>query len=125
MNKVALFIVILMILAAFPGTSHAYWYIVSESGKVVAKCDYQPSLTDIASRNELAIWSDEDIKLSNAEYNSNKKIKKHKKTTNELKAEAIKEEKATEEAYVRKELRNMAIERLKEKGHTFKHVEER
>lgn len=121
MKYITLILVITVVLSLFPALSHADWYIVSESGKVVAKTTYQPSLTDIASRNEIAIWSDEDIELSKAAYDD-KKIKKYKKTAKELKAEAVKTEKSTEEAFVRKEMRKMAMERLKEKGHTFKHI---
>lgn len=121
MKHIMLILIITVIISQFPGTSHAYWYIVSKSGKVVAKCDYQPSLTDIASRGELAIYSDEKIELNEAEYDD-KKITRHRKTAKELKIEAIKREKATEEAFINKEMRKMAMERLINGGHSFKHA---
>ena len=53
----------------------ADWYVVNQNDEVVVKCDYQPDTADLESRNEIAIYMEEDISLLDAEYRGNKIVR--------------------------------------------------
>lgn len=40
------------------------WYIFNKNGECVSMCDFEPNLEDLATRNEIAIESEQDYELS-------------------------------------------------------------
>ncbi len=78
----------LMLLVARP--VFADYYVVNLDNEVIAKCDYQPDTKDLESRNEIAVFIEEDIALEEAEYRGSKLVK-HVKTAGEIQAEEDKE----------------------------------
>ena len=39
------------------------YYVFKQNGKIVAKCDYKPSIQDIQSRQEKAVYIDKDVDI--------------------------------------------------------------
>ena len=57
-TKLTIFLIMLTMLVskvAYAGS----WYVVNEEDKVMVQCDYEPDSEDIASRNEIKVYSDE------------------------------------------------------------------
>lgn len=97
----------------------ASFYIVNQDDRVVAKAEYVPSEADLSTRNEISVYSKDDIPLEKAEYRGGK-IVEHKETTAE-KAEKVKVAEATAESnLIEKRMRRMACEKLVEEGQTLK-----
>ena len=51
-----------------------FWYIVDSNGNIIAKINYKPDFQDLASRNEIGIFSSKDIPFGEAEYKDGKII---------------------------------------------------
>lgn len=101
----------------------AFW-IIDIDNNIIAKCQYIPSQVDLESRNEVAIYMEEDITFEEAEYRGNK-IVRHVKTADEIQDEVDKEEKISEEEIVADRIRNNAIDELEAEGISFKHIKKK
>ena len=80
-------------------TSEASWYVIDANNKVNVKCEYEPDTKDLKSRNEFAVFVNQDIPLFEAEYR-NSKIIRHTKTASEILEEKKKEEEGAEEILI-------------------------
>lgn len=116
-------ILIIMILLALGivGVCRADWYVVDQNNKVVVRTGYQPDQKDLDTRGEVAIFSKEKIRLSEAEYRGNKIVKK-KKTQAEEKIEKDRLEKEQEMKIIKNKMMKLSYETLKQEGKAFKHV---
>lgn len=94
---------ILIALFLITPLASANWYVVNIDNEVIAKCDYQPDTKDLESRDEIAVFSEEDIELIEVEYRGNK-IKKHIKTASEIQEEEAKQ--------VERERHSLIMERM-------------
>lgn len=103
--------------------ANAYYYTVNNDNKVLAVTEYLPDETDLASREEIAVYSEEIINLEQAEYR-NGKIIVHKKTSDELDAEIEFKEKQEELKKINNRVKLNAFEVLKAEGEKFKHIKE-
>ena len=65
------------------GVSEASWYVIDANNKVIVKCEYEPDTKDLKSRNEFAVFANQDVPLFEAEYR-NSKIIRHTKTASEI-----------------------------------------
>lgn len=78
--------------------SHAeQYFIVNIDNEVVSKTNYLPSQEDLDTRNEIAVKSDLDVSLRDAEYR-NGKIVKHTETQSEKDAKIEKANKKAKKA---------------------------
>lgn len=100
----------------------AAWWVIDIDNNIVAKCNYEPDAVDLGSRNETAIWTEDDIVFDEAEYRGSK-IVKHVKTQAEKDADKIKEEKESEEALINERMKKIAMDELIAEGVEFKHVD--
>jgi len=120
MKNLFILLVVMFQITLFSGIAEAAWYIV-RGRNVVAVTDYEPDLSDMASRNEVAVWSDEGIPLERAAFSKNKIVLKVK-SAEEMSQEITAQEIINEETLVKNEMRKLTIEKLKEQGHKFKHI---
>jgi len=101
----------------------ASYYIVDNENRVVGKADYIPDATDLESRKEVAIYSDLQLDISNAEYRAGKLVEKvigeDEKEDNRKRESRDKEMKKIENRALK-----MAYEALKAEGVNFKEIDE-
>lgn len=50
------------------------WYIFNSDKRLVAICDGEPDSTDLASRNEFAVYSEENIEVREVGLNDNNEV---------------------------------------------------
>lgn len=72
---IVLILFVLISLGAVSG-AEASWYVVNADNQVVVKCEYEPDQADLHSRKESAVFSNEDIPLTEAEYANGKIIQR-------------------------------------------------
>ena len=108
-------ILILVLFFLMMPIAFAEWYVVNIDNEVIAKCDYQPDTADLESRNEIAVFIEEDIALEEAEYRGNK-IKKHVKTAKEIKDEEDLKAKRDRNSKISKRMRKIAEDQLIAEG---------
>ena len=102
--------------------AHAAWYIINQdTNRAVSVADYKPDEADLASRNEIAIQSDEDVALEDAEY-LNGKIRKRAKSQAEKNAIKEAEEEEAEMGQVYHRMFTDTYKALKAEGKTFKYM---
>lgn len=107
------YFLVLFLLISTP--AFAGFYIVNIDNAVIAKCNYQPDIKDLESRNEIAVFIEEDIPLEDAEYRGNK-IKKHVKTATEIQAEVDKQKERAKEKLIRDRMKKIAMDELIAEG---------
>jgi hypothetical protein len=112
-------IIVLMLLMTTP--CFAAFYIVNSENKIIAIIDYEPDKKDLESRNEIAVFSKDNIAIDMAEYRGGK-IVTHKDTAEEKLAKDKKAEKNSEEAMIHERMEKMAYEQLIAEGKSFKHI---
>jgi len=76
-------------------TSEASWYVIDVHNKAIVKCEYELDTKDLRSRNEFAVFTNQDIPFSEAEYR-NGKIIRRTETASEILEEKKKNEGAEE-----------------------------
>jgi len=111
---------ILICLLLMVSIAQASWYVVNIDNEVIVKCEYQPDFKDLESRNEIAVFSEDAIEFSEAEYRSGK-IVKHIQTASELALEQEQIEKQAENLLINKKMKDIAITALEESGVVLKH----
>ena len=100
----------------------AAWYIIdTETNRAVGITQYKPDEEDLASRNEIAISSDEDVLVEEAEY-VNGKIKVRMKSQEEKNKKEEADEEEAEMAIVYHRMFTDTYKLLKAEGKTFKHM---
>ena len=101
----------------------AFW-IIDIDNNIIAKCQYIPSQVDLESRNEVAIYMEEDITFEEAEYRGNK-IVRHVKTADEIQAEVDRQEFFDEQNMVFERMKDNIITELEAEGKVFKHIKKK
>ena len=110
-------ILIFAITCLMVGVSEASWYVVDADNKVIVKCEYEPDAKDLKSRNEIAVFSEEEIPLREAEYVKGK-ITRHIKTSSEIALQNKRKKKETERVLKNKK-ETMTNEKLKNEDTTL------
>lgn len=86
-------IMVLVFSVAFTVSANASWYILNkDTNRAVSKIKYAPDEKDLASRNEVAVFSKVDIPLEDAELFKGK-IQKRAKSQEEKNEEKDKKDK--------------------------------
>ncbi len=67
-----LFMAIILSIFCIEGLAHAKWYTFDENNQAIAKTQYEPDVQDLNLRNEFAVFSKSDIRLTKAEYRGGK-----------------------------------------------------
>ena len=84
---------VLVFSVAFTVSAHASWYILNkDTNRAVSKIKYAPDEKDLASRNEVAVFSKVDIPLEDAELFKGK-IQKRAKSQDEKNKDKEKKDK--------------------------------
>lgn len=92
------------------------WYIVNKDDKsVVATSSLMPDDKDLESRGQIAVFCEEDIPLSQADYKG-KKIVLHEKTDKEKTAEETLAKQAEKEVKIQAKMRELAVKALEASG---------
>ena len=115
-------VLVLAIMFSALNISEASWYVVGSSNKVAVKCEYEPDAKDLQSRDEVAVFSKEEISLPDAEYH-NGKIIRRVKTPAEIAEESKKKDEDADRKLIDEKLKSMAIEKLKSEGVVLKSQE--
>ncbi len=77
-------LVLLFLLFSIVSSLYAeIYYVINKEGEVIVKCYYEPDKDDLASRDEIAVKSNEDIPLEEVEY-KNGKIQRKTKIQEEI-----------------------------------------
>ena len=119
-NKMKRVYLVLIILLAFTIPCSAGWYVISlDTNRATSKTNYLPDANDLATRNEIAIFSEEDIPLKDAELMDGK-IKVRAKSQAEKNEIADKKAEREDRALIQKKMKELAYDALVVENVKFK-----
>jgi len=118
--KLIILKIFLLLLLVSPAS--AEWYIINlDTNRAVAKTNYQPDEADLQSRNEVAIFSEADIPLKEAELFQGK-IQQRVKSQAEVNEDVLAEKQAAELQKIKEKMQSMAYDALVLEGSTFEAI---
>jgi len=115
-------LILLMLIVSSTIANADYYIINTETNRAVGRTQYYPDAADLATRGEVAVRSDMDIPINDAElFQGN--IQKRVKSQSEINEELAKQEEIEEMAEIYHLMFRDAYKSAVKDGKTFKHMD--